>query len=189
MAKDPAQDDAASDDSEPILGKGRATPSRKEREAARKRPLVPNDRKEAARQSRAESAVARERARIGLAMGDERYLPMRDRGQQRRYVRDYVDARLGAGELFLPIMLIVIVLTYIPDKNFATVGLLLFVTFFVVAVLDCLLMSIFVRKRIAKKFGDSAVERGIKLYAVMRSLQLRVMRLPKPQVRRRQFPS
>src|SRR3954454_2884040 len=74
------------------IGKGAPTPSRKAQEAARKRPLVPNDRKEAARIQRSQSATARERARVGMAAGDEKYLPARDRGVQKRFVRDYVDA-------------------------------------------------------------------------------------------------
>ena len=61
-------------------GKGRATPTRKEREAARKRPLVPNDRKQAAKEHREKMNAARERARIGMANGEEKYLPQRDRG-------------------------------------------------------------------------------------------------------------
>ena len=56
-------------------GKGAPTPSRAQQEAARKRPLVPDDRKEAAKQARAKAAEARERARVGMAAGDERYLP------------------------------------------------------------------------------------------------------------------
>ena len=77
-------------------GKGHATPSRKEREAANKRPLVPSDRKEAARMERARANEERNKARIGLAAGDERYLPMRDRGPQKKFARDFVDARYVA---------------------------------------------------------------------------------------------
>jgi len=189
VAKDPAPKEAVNGDTEAILGKGRATPSRKEREAARKRPLVPNDRKEAARQSRASAAAARERARIGMAMGEERYLPTRDKGQQRRYVRDYVDARFSVGEFLVPIMLLSIVLTYVPDQKIAALGLVIMVAFFPLAILDCVLLSFRVRRKVGRKFGETAVERGLKWYAAMRSLQLRAMRLPKPQVKRRQFPT
>ena len=67
-------------------GKGHATPTRKEREAANLRPLVNSDRKAASKASRAKMAESRERARIGMANGEEKYLVARDRGPQRRFI-------------------------------------------------------------------------------------------------------
>jgi len=81
--------------------KGHATPSRKEQEAARKRPLVANDRAERRRREREAANAERERARVGMANGEQKYLPIRDRGPQRKYIRDYVDARWSVGELLL----------------------------------------------------------------------------------------
>jgi hypothetical protein len=170
-------------------GKGAPTPSRREQEAARKRPLVPTDRKEAARLARQKQAEAREKARLGMAAGDDRYLTARDRGPQRRYVRDYVDARFSVGEFLIPVMLIVIVLTFLPSPLLQVYGLFALWGFFLIAVIDCVILGFLVRKRIAAKFGATKVERGLRWYAAMRALQLRVMRLPKPQVKRGQYPS
>ena len=88
-------------------GKGRATPTRAEREAARKRPLVP-DTKEAKARAKADMASQREKARIGMANGDPRYLPARDQGPQRKFVRDWVDAGWHLGEAVMPAMVLVI---------------------------------------------------------------------------------
>lgn len=170
-------------------GKGVPTPSRREQEAARKRPLVPTDRKEAARAARAKQAEAREKARIGMAAGDDRYLTARDRGPQRRYVRDYVDARFSIGEFLIPVMLIVIVLTFLPWPAMQVYGLFALWGFFLIAVIDCFVLGFMVRRRVGDKFGKTKVERGLRWYAAMRALQLRVMRLPKPQVKRGQYPS
>ncbi|MDN4595854.1 DUF3043 domain-containing protein [Leifsonia virtsii] len=170
-------------------GKGVPTPSRREQEAARKRPLVPTDRKEAARAARAKQAEAREKARIGMAAGDDRYLTARDRGPQRRYVRDYVDARFSIGEFLIPVMLIVIVLTFLPWPAMQVYGLFALWGFFLIAVIDCFVLGFLVRRRVGEKFGTTKVERGLRWYAAMRALQLRVMRLPKPQVKRGQYPS
>jgi hypothetical protein len=156
-----------------IAGKGAPTPTRREQEAARKRPLVPNDRKEAARQARIKTAEARERARVGMAAGDDKYLTVRDRGPQRRYVRDFVDARF----------------TFFPQRDVQLYGIIALWAFFIVAVLDCFFLGFMVRRRLGAKFGTSKVEKGVRWYAAMRALQLRVIRLPKPQVKRGQYPS
>ncbi|GIT80110.1 hypothetical protein LLS1_17790 [Leifsonia sp. LS1] len=170
-------------------GKGAPTPSRREQEAARKRPLVPGDRKEAARNARAKQAEAREKARVGMANGDERYLTARDRGPQRRYVRDYVDARFSIGEFLIPVMLVIIILSFLPWQFLQVWALFALWAFFLISVLDCIVLGFLVRKRIAAKYGADKVERGLRWYASMRALQLRVMRLPKPQVKRGQYPA
>ncbi|HSU47182.1 MAG TPA: DUF3043 domain-containing protein, partial [Arthrobacter sp.] len=83
---------------DPRAGKGAPTPSRKEQEAARKRPLVPNDR--AAAKTADREARREEQARMRRAMdtGEERFLPVRDKGPQKRFARDFVDARFSLGE-------------------------------------------------------------------------------------------
>jgi hypothetical protein len=169
-------------------GKGHPTPTRREREAANKRPLVPEDRREAARQAKSKNAEAREKARLGMAAGDDRYLTARDKGPQRRFVRDYVDARFNVGEFMIPIMLIVIVLTFLPDRALQVYGIFALWAFFFVAIIDCFVLGFLVRRRLGVKFGTSKVERGVRWYAAMRALQLRVIRLPKPQVKRGQYP-
>ncbi len=169
-------------------GKNAPTPSRAQQEAARKRPLVPNDRKEAARQARAKSAEARERARVGMAVGDERYLPARDRGPQKKYVRDYVDARFSVGEVLIPVMFAVILLTFIPVPEVQTVGILALWAFFLIAVVDVVVLGFMLTRKLKAKFGEGKVER-VRWYAAMRALQLRPLRLPKPQVKRGKYPS
>ena len=169
-------------------GKGAPTPSRAQQEAARKRPLVPDDRKEAAKQARAKAAESRERARVGMAVGDERYLPMRDRGPQKKYVRDYVDARFSVGEVLIPVMFAVILLTFIPNAEVQSIGILALWAFFLVAIVDVVVLGFLLNRKLAAKFGADKVEK-VRWYAAMRALQLRPLRLPKPQVKRGKYPS
>lgn len=171
-----------------LAGKGAPTPTRKQQEAANRRPLVPGDRKEAAKAARAKAADARERARIGMANGEEKYLPMRDRGEQKRYVRDYVDARFSIGEFMIPVMFLVIILTFIPSPSVQTYGILALWAFFLIAVVDSIILGFTLTRKLAAKYGKDKVEK-VRWYAAMRALQLRAMRLPKPQVKRFQFPS
>lgn len=168
-------------------GKGRPTPSRKEREAARKRPLVPDDRKQARKEHREKLNASREKARMGMANGEEKYLPQRDKGPQKRWVRDYVDARISIGEFLIPVMFFVIILTFIPSIEAQTISILGLWAFFLVAIIDSTVLGYLVHRKLTKKYGADKVEK-VRWYAAMRSLQLRVLRLPKPQVKRGQFP-
>ncbi|WP_308287487.1 DUF3043 domain-containing protein [Cryobacterium inferilacus] len=169
-------------------GKGQPTPSRRVQEAANKRPLVPDDRKLAAKQARAKSAAAREKARLGMAAGDDKYLPLRERGPQKRFARDYIDARFNVGEFMIPVMFLVILLTFFPDPSVQTYGILALWAFFLVAIVDCVVLGFILTKKVEAKFGADRAEK-IRWYAAMRALQLRVMRLPKPQVKRGEYPA
>jgi hypothetical protein len=169
-------------------GKGRATPTRAEQEAARKRPLVP-DTKEAKARARAELNAQREKARVGMAAGDPRYLPARDQGPQRKFARDYVDSGWHLGEAVMPAMVLVILATFLPIRElqfYSFVGLWIFI-FFVIG--DMILTSIFVKRAVREKFGADRIEKGLGWYAAMRTVQMRFLRLPKPQVKRGQRPS
>lgn len=175
------------DAEEAVARKGAPTPSRKEQEAARRRPLVPKDRRLAAKQNREKMAAEREKARIGMANGEERYLSLRDKGPQKRFVRDFVDARFSAGEILMPVLVLVILTWFIPA--IADYALLAFWAVFVLVVVDCVVLGFQVRKRLAAKHGKEKVERGVRWYAAMRAIQMRFLRLPKPQVTRGQYPS
>ncbi len=170
---------------EPVAGKGRATPSRRQQEAARRQPIVASDRKAARRSSRTREAELRERARIGLANGEERYLPIRDRGPQRRFARDWIDSSWTLGEVTIPIFFIALLATLaVPG-----VAWLAYVGYgvLVLAVIDGYVRSVVIRRRLVARYGDQ-VQRGLPVYVITRSLQLRRLRTPKPQVRRGQRP-
>ena len=172
---------------QPVQGKSAPTPTRREQEAARKRPLVPTDRKQASRDSRGQVNAARDRARAGMAAGEEKYLPARDKGPQKRYVRDYVDARTSVGEILLPLLVIVVATYFLP--SIAGIALIVVWIVIVVVIVDCVILGFQVRKRLAAKFGAGKVERGVRWYATMRAIQIRPLRLPKTQTKRGQYPS
>lgn len=171
------------------VGKGRPTPTRKEREAARKRPLVPNDRKQARREHREKMNAARERARIGMANGEEKFLPLRDKGPQKRFARDYTDAGWHLGEFLMPAMVVVIVTTFIPLEFFQFWSFVALWAFILFVVGDMIILSTTVKRKAAAKFGKDKLEKGLGWYSAMRSVQMRFMRLPKAQVKRGQYPS
>lgn len=168
--------------------KGHATPTRKEREQANLRPLVSSDRKAGNKASRAKINEQREKARIGMANGEEKYLMAKDKGVQRRYIRDYLDARWSVGELIIPVMFLVIILTFIKNQTMQTAAIFGLWGFFLLAVIDCIVVGVILQRKIAEKFGAEKVQSGNRWYVAMRALQMRRMRLPKAQVKRGSFP-
>lgn len=188
MAKTPpAPQDAPADAPDgAAAGKGRATPTRAEREAARRRPLVP-DTKEAKARARADLRVQREKARVGMAAGDEKYLPLRDRGPQRKFVRDYIDAGWHIGEAIMPAMVLVILMTLMPSQALQFYSFLALWMFILFVIGDMVLTSIRIKRAARAKWGERT-EKGLGWYGAMRSIQMRFLRLPKPQVKRGQRP-
>lgn len=174
----------------PAGGKGRPTPSRREAEAARKRPLVPADRKAAAKSARAAQKEAREREYQALQTGDDRFLPARDKGPVRRYVRDYVDSRRNLGEYFLPVSIVVVLALMLAGTNATAILIVVLVLYTIVAVtvIDAAILARRLKKKLVAKFGEAKIPRGTILYGVMRAFQIRRARLPKPQVKRGEQP-
>src|SRR5690606_32859094 len=70
---------------------GKITPKR--RQGGRKVEPPPANRREAMKRMREKQRQARAEARAGMLAGKEEYLPARDKGPERRLVRDIVDAR------------------------------------------------------------------------------------------------
>lgn len=167
-------------------GKGRPTPKRRDQEAANRRPLIADDRKVAKQQNK--RAVAEERARMRQALetGEEKYLPPRDKGPQRRYVRDYIDARWGIGEWLIIGVLIFLGLSFVPTPTMQVASTIGMLTFVFLVIFEGFYVGYQVKKRLEAKFG--VMEPGARWYAAMRATQMRRMRLPRPQVKRGEFP-
>jgi hypothetical protein len=162
------------------LGKGRPTPSRKEAEAAaRARAKAALDPKLSRKQERERRFEAGRAAREGIKSGDERYLRPRDQGPVRRFVRDYVDARLSMAELAVPGFLFSFLLS---ATGAVVAGSGLLNALLLVIVLDCILLRFRLRGELKRRFGDADLK-GTTFYALVRALQIRFLRLPKPQVK------
>jgi hypothetical protein len=170
--------------------KGRPTPKRSESEAKNRRPLVPNDRKAARAASKEKMREERNREYKAMQTGDERYLPARDKGPVRRYVRDHVDARWNLGEFFLPVAFAFIIVNILLMQN-PGLGALVLVGLYAVVIatlLDATIMWQRLKRKLRDKFGTVGadgtttfdVPRGTMMYAVMRAFQIRRSRLPKP---------
>ncbi|MFF2851690.1 DUF3043 domain-containing protein [Streptomyces sp. NPDC058001] len=173
---------------DPQAPKGRPTPKRSEAQAPRR--SVANTkltRKDASKRQRDERRTAMERQRQALASGDERYLPARDKGPVRKFARDFVDSRFCIAEFFLPLAVIILVLSMVRVPQLQNVGMLLWLAVIVLIILDSVGLVVRLKKQLNARFPNES-KKGATAYALMRTLQMRRLRLPKPQVKRGERP-
>jgi hypothetical protein len=164
-------------------GKGRPTPTRKEAEAAAKaRAKPPRTRREMAAQQRQQRSEQSRKVRQAMKTGDERYYLARDKGPVRRFIRDFVDSRFSFLELMIPAMLVVLVLGYSGNQRLMATSNFMLLAMFMLIIVDIATVRFKVRRELARRFpGESP--KGTTWYAVSRSMQMKFMRLPKPQVK------
>jgi len=163
-------------------GKGRPTPKRSEAERRRRQPYTaPKDRKEASRVGRDRQRADRARRMEAVRRGEEWALPPRDRGPAKALARDYVDSRRRVSEYYMYGLLVLLVLLFVPSvivKTFVPVLVL-------VAVLVMAIEGVYIGRRV-KAFAAERLPmestRGLGLYAAMRALQIRRLRVPKPRI-------
>jgi len=162
--------------------KGRPTPKRKEAQAATKvSSLAPASSKAEKKRAKEAARAARISQRAAYLRGDESALPVRDRGPEKKFVRNYIDARRSIGEYFLPVIGFVLVLSLIPIGAFALAGIVIMYSVLLFSVVDGFFLSRKIKAEVATRFPDKSTK-GLGLYGWLRSTQMRRMRAPKPQV-------
>ncbi|CAG7631656.1 DUF3043 domain-containing protein [Actinacidiphila bryophytorum] len=167
---------------DPQAPKGRPTPKRSEAQQQRRKAAnTPTDRKAAAKQAREARRVDLAKRREALANGDERHLPAAHQGPVRKFTRDYVDSRYRVAEFFLPMAVLILIGSLMPAVQ--TLSLFLWVLVIVLILIDSVITGFALRRQLAKRFPDQNTKRAV-TYGLMRTLQMRRMRLPKPQVQR-----
>ena len=179
--------------------KGRPTPTRKEAEAARKAALAGSTDAKSSRQAeRSAARQARAEAQQALRSGDEKRLPARDAGPVKSYVREFVDGRISMGEIFIPVAVLVLLLGFVRVQAVQVVLLWVWLVVLVGVVVDSVYIVWRLRRVLPQRFPDADPRtsyghdargnltyglKGATSYGVIRSLQMRMLRLPKPKVR------
>ena len=164
-------------------GKGRATPKRREAEKGRRRAVnAPKTRKEAYKSLRSRQREERTKQLSALRAGDERHLPPRDRGPVRKYARDFVDGRRSVAEFFLPLALVILVLTIVSNPQLQALGSAMWLALVVLIIVDSVVLGLRLRRQLHRRFPDQSTKGAI-AYALMRSMQIRRFRLPPPRLK------
>lgn len=181
---EPAEIDDATEASEGAsAGKGHPTPKRKDAEAARKQSLkIPADPKAARRAARERERAERAKQREAMLAGVESAMPARDRGPVRRFTRNWVDGRRLFAEFFLPLVLLVLILSLLPNDDIRLFASLGWYFLLIVLIVDIIFVAFRLRRALTAEFPDKADRKGAVFYGVMRALQIRRLRVPVPAV-------
>ena len=178
--------DQKKDSSAKDVGKGRATPTRKEREAANLKPLVGNRSKESRDSARIAQREARLKSRAAMMAGDERYLLGRDKGPQRKIAREIIDGRYTLIEGLMPLMIVFLLVTSVTPVSANNIITLVMLIALVVVSIEATLMHKMITTRIRDKMGaDAKVQKGTWFYVFTRGMQPRPLRIPKPAPRKK----
>ncbi len=179
--EDPAQ--PSDNDHKGPGAKGRPTPTRKQAEAARReRAKAGMDKKAAGKLMRERRAQSNAKTREGMRSGDERYLPARDQGPVKRFIRNYVDARVSVAEFLLPLLVVIMVLQYSGNSQMLKFSTILWEVTILMVALDTIWLLVRLKRALREKFPDESLK-GTTFYTITRALQLRPLRMPKPKVK------
>ncbi|WP_327009059.1 DUF3043 domain-containing protein [Dactylosporangium sp. NBC_01737] len=184
---EPAESEVASGKRQTLSKRdlGKTTPKRTVAGRRVAEPPAAN-RREAAKKMRERQRAERLEAREGMANGDERFLLPRDKGPERKLVRDIVDSRRTIGTFFFGTTFLVMLVGFNRNLNpsiyFAANAL--FGVMAVATAIDSFLISRTIKRLVKERFPASGEKLGrLYFYAIMRAISFRFIRNPKPQVK------
>jgi len=161
--------------------KGKATPKRKDAVAKTKINSITAPVSKADRAKNRESLkISRAEARAAYMRGDQSALPARDRGPVKKFVRDYIDSRRSLGEYFLPLMVVVLLLTMVPSVEIRFLAIVLMYSAMGYSIIYGVFVGRRIKKLVTEKFPEESTK-GLALYGWLRSTQMRRLRAPAPQ--------
>jgi len=163
-------------------GKGRPTPKRSEAEKRRRPYTAPADRKEANRQYRDREKTARSRRLEGMQRGEQWAMPPRDRGPAKALARDYVDSKRRFSEFYMYGLVVLLAMLLVPVRALQSIVPPLVLAAVVIMAVEGYFVGRKVKSLAEERFPGESTH-GIRLYAAMRTLQIRKLRMPKPRLK------
>ena len=112
--------------------------------------------------------------------GDERYLPSRDRGPVRRFIRDFVDSRFSFIELMVPLLVVSMVLGYSGNPTMMNLSNTILFTTLLVIVFDIVML----RFRLLR-LGDDLLLEVLRHFFVVRVLHVEAAAALRERAQRR----
>ena len=164
--------------------KGRPTPKRSEAERKRRQPITGSRPQTGPRTPEDKARARTERARKYEAMnrGESWALNPKDRGAARGLARDFIDSKRRVSEYYMYVVVLLLIGVFAGGKagqKFVSPAIL-------VLAVGLLISSQLVKaglRRLLNERMPGEPMKGLVLYAMLRSLQIRRLRIPAPRVR------
>jgi hypothetical protein len=176
--------DARQPRSQAEAAKGRPTPKRSTAEAKRRQPITgsrppsrpqtPED-KAKARADRASKYAAAQR-------GENWALNPKDRGAARQLARDFIDSKRRVSEYYMYVLVILLIGVFAGGKTYQGFISPLILVLAVILLVETQLIKGGLRRLLTERMPNEPMK-GLPLYAIMRALQIRKLRVPAPRVR------
>lgn len=139
-----------------------------------------------AMKQRQKDEASRERRKVNERMmaGDEKYLMDRDKGREKRLVRDYVDSRRFLMNFFLPLTFAVLVVMLVGTRNpeVANLASLFMMVIFIIIVGEGLWVGRKINRLVNQRYPENPHGKfALGMYAFTRATMIRRFRTPAPQ--------
>lgn len=155
------------------------TPTRRQAEEARKQRVNPSlSKKEAKRRQTAENRRQRLEA-----------MEAAHRTPEKKLLRDMIDSHTSLGEFLLPAMLLMLAMTFLSGmwQQMTLVTMIVMYAYIALVLLDIALMWRKFKKVLAERHpGTSYKGKGLLMYGANRMVQMRRLRQPAPELKRRE---
>lgn len=171
--------------------KGRPTPKRKDAEAANRRNLIAGEkgltreeRKALKRRERARRDEYFARQEEAMRTGDERYLPVRDKGPARRFIRQYIDKARSYSEFGMPVafLLLIISLFLLAMPQVQRWMVIAAYALMVISIIEGVIRWHMCKKMIISEHPKWDIPKWSGWYFYTRMITYRKLRMPKPNV-------
>ncbi len=164
--------------------KGRPTPKRSVAERNRRQPIT-GARPPARPRTPEEKEQARaERTRKYAAMqrGETWALNPRDRGAARALARDFIDSKRRVSEYYMYVLVLLLIGVFAGGQAVQAIISPLILVLALVLLVETQLIKGGFRRLLNERMPNEPMK-GLTLYAIMRALQIRKLRIPAPRVR------
>ena len=165
----------------PAESYGQARQKRKEFKAS-----MSKEEYKAYKQEEKEARIKRQREnQAAMDRGEDAYLMARDKGEVRRFARDWVDARRFVANFVMPVAIALLVIMLVGNffPEFAATASMFAMLLMLVFLIEGINIGRRVNKAVRAKFPDTTETGfGLGYYSYSRAVQPRKWRTPRPRV-------